>query len=52
MQFRKSISQTAECLMRSMKSRRARDFVTDQEFVTAQKLRIEKRGDRNEETTE
>lgn len=32
--------------MRSMKSRRARDF------VTAQKLRIEKRGDRNEETTE
>lgn len=46
MQFRKSISQTAECLMRSMKSRRVRDFVTDQ------KLRIEKRGDRNEETTE
>ena len=33
MQFRKSISQTAECLMRSMKSRRARDFVTDQRVV-------------------
>lgn len=32
--------------MKYMKSRRARDFVTDQ------KLRIEKRGDRNEETTE
>lgn len=64
MQFRKSISQTAECLMRSMKSRRARDFVTDQRvveeseicsrpgIVTDQRLRIEKRGDRNEETTE
>lgn len=33
MQFRKSISQTAECLMRSMKSRRARDFITDQRVV-------------------
>lgn len=44
MQFRKSISQTAECLMRSMKSRRVRDL---------QQIRdLEKRGDRNEETTE
>lgn len=43
MQFRKSISQTAECLMRSMKSRRVRDL---------QQIRdLEKRGDRNEETT-
>lgn len=33
MQFRKSISQTAECLMKYMKSRRARDFVTDQRVV-------------------
>lgn len=44
--------------MKYMKSRRVRDFVTDQrfaadrEFATDQKLRIEKRGDRNEETTE
>ena len=33
MQFRKSISQTAECLMKYMKSRRVRDFVTDQRVV-------------------
>lgn len=33
MQFRKSISQMAEYLMRYMKSRRVRDFVTDQRVV-------------------
>lgn len=38
--------------MKYMKSRRARDFAADREFATDQKLRIEKRGDRNEETTE
>lgn len=38
MQFRKSISQTAECLMKYMKSRRARDLQKSQRFAADQRL--------------